>query len=167
MTHRELGEYIRHASVRPNLLHKAVHRQKVFKRAEQYRFEEIIIGEPKPIDLSHEELQTAAGTRIVGVPVSRGRVRGRAFVIESIEQAGQVQEGDILVARMTDIGWTPLFACIGGLVTELGAMFSHGATIAREYNLPCVVRCINATRIIRTGDIVIVDGTAGYIEKIT
>jgi pyruvate,water dikinase len=69
-----------------------------------------------------------------------------------------------LVTPYTDPSWTPLFLTAAGLVTEVGGLMTHGAVIAREYGLPAVVGVEQATRLIRDGQRIRVNGTAGYIE---
>ena len=75
-----------------------------------------------------------------------------------------LEEGDILVTAFTDPSWTPLFVSIKGLVTEVGGMMTHGAVIAREYGLPAVIGVENATRLIKDGERIRVNGTEGYVE---
>jgi rifampicin phosphotransferase len=75
-----------------------------------------------------------------------------------------VEPGEILVAPTTDPGWTPLFMTIGGLVTETGSPMAHGPTVAREYGIPAVICVRDATRLIRTGQVVSIDGAAGTVE---
>ena len=75
-----------------------------------------------------------------------------------------MEEGDILVTAFTDPSWTPLFVFIKGLVTEVGGLMTHGAVIAREYGLPAVVGVENATKLIKDGQRIRVNGTEGYIE---
>ncbi|MFL5744388.1 MAG: PEP-utilizing enzyme, partial [Niastella sp.] len=70
---------------------------------------------------------------------------------------------DILVTVFTDPSWTPLFVSVKGLVTEVGGLMTHGAVIAREYGLPAVVGVENATRLIKDGQRIRVNGTDGYI----
>ncbi len=72
--------------------------------------------------------------------------------------------GDILVTSFTDPSWSPLFVSISGLVTEVGGAMTHGAVIAREYGLPAVVGVENATRLIKDGQQIRVDGTDGYVD---
>ena len=72
--------------------------------------------------------------------------------------------GDILVTAYTDPSWTPVFVAIAGLVTEVGGLMTHGAVIAREYGLPAVVGVEHATRLIRDGQHIRVNGTDGYVE---
>ncbi|YCA45084.1 phosphoenolpyruvate synthase [Bacillus sp. JZ8] len=116
---------------------------------------EIIAGEYKRENLPSEA--------IVGLPVSSGVIEGRARVILNIEDA-DLEDGDILVTSFTDPSWTPLFVSIKGLVTEVGGLMTHGAVIAREYGLPAVVGVENATKLIKDGQRIRINGTDGYIE---
>lgn len=101
--------------------------------------------------------------KLQGTPLSRGKVVGIARVIESIEDAHKLQPGEIMVAGYTDIGWSPYYAVIGGLVTEVGSALSHGAVVAREYALPTVSNINLATVKIQTGDTLSVDGEDGTV----
>ncbi len=98
-----------------------------------------------------------------GVAASTGTVEGRARVVLSLEQAS-FEEGDILVTTFTDPSWTSVFVSIKGLVTEVGGMMTHGAVVAREYGLPAVVSVENATRLIKDGQMIRVNGTKGFVE---
>jgi rifampicin phosphotransferase len=100
---------------------------------------------------------------LVGLPVSAGAVEGRARVMEHMAE-GALRPGDVLVTAYTDPSWTPAFLTIAGLVTEVGGLMTHGAVIAREYGLPAVVGVERATHLIRDGQRIRVDGTAGYVE---
>ncbi|PCL93354.1 phosphoenolpyruvate synthase [Paenibacillus lautus] len=116
---------------------------------------EIIVGEYKRENIPAEA--------IVGLPVSSGVIEGRARVILNMEDA-DLEEGDILVTAFTDPSWTPLFVSIKGLITEVGGLMTHGAVIAREYGLPAVVGVENATKRIKDGQRIRVNGTEGYVE---
>lgn len=116
---------------------------------------EIIAGEYK-----RENLPAGA---IAGLAVSAGVIEGRARVILNMEDA-ELEEGDISVTSFTDPSWTPLFVSIKGLVTEVGGLMTHGAVIAREYGLPAVVGVENATKLIKDGQRIRVNGTEGYVE---
>ena len=70
-----------------------------------------------------------------------------------------------MITISTDIGWSPYFPLLGGVVTELGGLISHGAVVAREYGLPCVVGAEGATEAFKNGDIVLIDGGKGTITK--
>lgn len=100
---------------------------------------------------------------LAGVPVSSGIIEGRARVILRMEDA-DIEEGDILVTAYTDPSWTPVFISIKGLITEVGGMMTHGAVVAREYGLPAVVSVENATKLIKDGQRVRINGTEGYVE---
>ena len=103
------------------------------------------------------------GNRLVGLGTSPGIARGPVRVVRDLESAGSLRPGEILVARAVDPGWTPLFAVAGGLVLELGSQLSHGAVVAREYDLPMVVNVRAATHLLRTGQEVVVDGARGLV----
>jgi phosphoenolpyruvate synthase/pyruvate phosphate dikinase len=100
---------------------------------------------------------------LAGIPVSAGTVEGRARVILRMADA-VIEEGDILVTPFTDPSWTPVFISLKGLVTEVGGMMTHGAVVAREYGLPAVVGVENATRLIKDGQRIRVNGAEGYVE---
>jgi pyruvate,water dikinase len=99
------------------------------------------------------------------MPVSAGIIEGRARVILNLADA-ELEAGDILVTAFTDPSWTPLFVAIKGLVTEVGGLMTHGAVIAREYGLPAIVGVEHATRLIRDGERIRVNGTDGYVEML-
>lgn len=138
-------------------------RREALAYQETLRFPEVVVGhpQPEPIDLSGGDEKV-----VVGKPVSRGRVEGRVRVVKRLEEAESLKPGEILVAPITDVGWTPYFAVIGGLVTDVGSAVSHGAVVAREYGLPAVLNTRNATEILRTGERVVLDGDRGTIERL-
>lgn len=100
---------------------------------------------------------------LVGLGVSAGVVEGRARVVRAPADA-RLEPGDVLVTTGTDPSWTPVFVTIAGLVTEVGGSMTHGSVIAREYGLPAVVGVHEATRRIRDGQRIRVDGTTGLVE---
>jgi pyruvate,water dikinase len=98
-----------------------------------------------------------------GVAASAGMATGQARVILRAETDEHVQAGEILVAPFTDPGWTPYFVPAAGIVTDQGGLLSHGSIIAREYGIPAVVNVPAATRIIKTGQRLRVDGNRGLV----
>jgi pyruvate,water dikinase len=100
-----------------------------------------------------------------GIGGSPGMVSGRVKVMTSLKELGKFQEGEILVAPTTNPSWTPLFMMAKAVVTEVGGMLSHGAVVAREYQIPCVLGVRGATEILKDGDLVTVDGTKGVVYK--
>jgi pyruvate,water dikinase len=111
----------------------------------------------KPPGLSDEDY-------LSGISVSTGRIQGFARVIKDpTEVEGTLSESDILIIPFTDVGWTPLFPGVGGIVAETGGMLSHTAIIAREYAIPAVVSINKATDIINDGQPITVDGDTGKV----
>lgn len=159
LTFEELHEVVRTNKLDSQIINKRKDDYKFYEKLTPPRVitsdGEIIAGEYK-----RENLPANA---IVGLPVSSGVIEGRARVILNMENA-DLEDGDILVTSFTDPGWTPLFVSIKGLVTEVGGLMTHGAVIAREYGLPAVVGVDNATKLIKDGQRIRVDGTEGYIE---
>jgi rifampicin phosphotransferase len=103
-------------------------------------------------------------TVLSGIPIFPGRVTARARVMPHADEHAQVQAGEILVAPFTDPAWTPYFIPAVGVVIEQGGVLSHGSIIAREYGLPAVTNVASATRVIRTGDMIEVDGNRGQVR---
>jgi pyruvate,water dikinase len=99
-----------------------------------------------------------------GAPGSAGVVRGTARIIRSIAEADRLGPGDILVAQTTAPPWTPLFATVAAVVTDTGGALSHCAVVAREYGIPAVVGAAMASTVIRDGQTIEVDGTAGVVR---
>lgn len=109
---------------------------------------------------------TSTGPVLKGIPASRGTVTARVRVLRTLEEADSFQPGEVLVCAMTSPPWTPLFAIAAGVVTDSGAPLSHPAIAAREYGIPCVVGAKDASRKLRTGEIVRVDGAAGTVTRV-
>jgi len=108
--------------------------------------------------------QTAGNGVVKGAPGAMGIVEGTVRRLERLEDGDQLQPGEILVAPMTNIGWTPLFPRAAAIVTDLGAPLSHAAIVARELGIPAVVGCNDATMRLKTGDRVRVNGGQGVVE---
>jgi pyruvate,water dikinase len=104
-----------------------------------------------------------SATILRGQAASAGKIRGRARVIHTLEEAERLQSGEILVTVATMPPWTPLLAIASGVVTNTGGILSHAAIIAREYGIPAVVATRTATEIIGDGQLLEVDGSAGVV----
>ncbi len=100
---------------------------------------------------------------IKGFPGASGVVTGRVRVIFDSDCVEELLSGEILVAPATNIGWTVVFPRAAAIITDIGAPLSHAAIVAREFGIPAVVGCGNATTILKTGDIVTVDGARGIV----
>jgi len=158
LTHEELGELLRG---RRELGDVATSRRKVLDYQMPLHFPQVFKDRPEPLSLEATEGDDGA---LIGKPVSRGVVTGRARVVETLEEAAALQTGEILIAPITDVGWTPYFSLIAGLATDVGSAVSHGAVVAREYGLPAVVNLRVATSRFQTGDLVTLDGDRGTLE---
>jgi pyruvate,water dikinase len=102
---------------------------------------------------------------VSGTPASAGRAAGAVRVIRGPDEFDELQSGEILVAPLTAPAWTPLFNRAAGVVTDVGSLASHASIIAREYGIPAVVGCGDATARLRTGMLVTVDGSTGNVER--
>ena len=98
-----------------------------------------------------------------GLVACAGSVSGRAAVITSLADIGLVKEGDVLVTPQTDPGWSPVFPLLRGLVVENGGLLSHGAILAREFGVPCIVGLPGITSRVKTGDWIELDGATGRV----
>lgn len=101
---------------------------------------------------------------VSGTPASPGRATGLVRVIRGPHQFDELQLGEILVAPLTAPAWTPLFTRAAAVVTDIGSPAAHASIIAREYGIPAVVGCGDATARLRTGMRVLVDGSTGNVE---
>lgn len=100
---------------------------------------------------------------LLGSPVSSGVVKGKARIM-MLPNEGTLQTNEILVCPATDPSWTPLFQIASGLVMEIGGMMTHGGVVAREHGIPAVVSVADATTIIKTGQLIRVNGNTGLVE---
>jgi pyruvate, water dikinase len=98
-----------------------------------------------------------------GFAASPGVAEGVARVVRSVDEIAQVREGDILICTVTAPSWAPIFGKIRAAVSDIGGTMSHAAIVAREYGMPAVVGTGHGTKLIRTGQRVRVDGTAGRV----
>jgi pyruvate,water dikinase len=101
---------------------------------------------------------------VSGTPASPGRATGLVRVVRGPRDFDQLQQGEILVAPLTAPAWTPLFTRAAAVVTDVGSLASHASIVAREYGIPAVVGCGDATARLRTGMCVTVDGSTGNVE---
>ena len=159
LTFQELHDVVRTNQVDDQLIRQ---RKDAFRSYQALTPPRVLTSDGEAVAGSYRREDMPAGA-LVGLPVSAGTVEGRARVVLDMAEA-DLEPGDILVTAYTDPSWTPLFVAIGGLVTEVGGLMTHGAVIAREYGLPAVVGVEHATRLIGDGQRIRVHGTDGYVE---
>ena len=98
-----------------------------------------------------------------GVPASPGITKGKAKIIFSPAEVSNFDNGDILVAPLTNPQYTVAILKAAAIVTDIGGILSHPAIVAREMGIPCVTGTDNATKILKNGEEIIVDGNEGVI----
>ena len=139
----------------------------VCQRKEQYNHYKKL-STPRVLTSDGEEIKSGYKRENIpegalqGIPVSAGVIEGIARVITDPSDAS-LNKGEILVAPFTDPGWTPLFINAAGLVMEIGGLLTHGTVVAREYGIPAVVGVSDATKTIKTGQKIRVDGNNGFV----
>ncbi|MCX8022451.1 MAG: PEP-utilizing enzyme [Syntrophorhabdaceae bacterium] len=111
-------------------------------------------------------VETKDITEIKGFASSTGITEGPARVLKLLEDVVQLQPGEIMVAPCTNPSWAPVFTKIKAAVTDIGGLTSHAAIVSREYGLPAVTGTGIATSVIKTGDIIRVDGSTGTVTII-
>lgn len=160
---REIKELI--ANRDGKIVAKAIRRQKMFPRLNELKFPEITFGVPRPVSFTEINNGPVSKGDVIarGVPVCGGAITGRACVCKSFADVHMIQKGDILVTFGTDIGWSPYFPILGGVCTEIGGLISHGAVVAREYGLPCIVSASFATHKIKHGQMITLNADDGTI----
>jgi pyruvate,water dikinase len=159
LTFHELHDVVRTHQVDDELIQQ---RKDAFRSYQAFTPPRVLTSDGEVVAGAYRRDDLPLGA-LIGVPVSAGIVEGRARVIHDMAEA-DLEPGDILVTAYTDPSWTPVFVAIAGLVTEVGGLMTHGAVIAREYGLPAVVSVERATRLIRDGQRIRVNGTDGYVE---
>jgi phosphohistidine swiveling domain-containing protein/glycerol-3-phosphate acyltransferase PlsY len=122
----------------------------------------LVYGKPQAIAWQTPAISSAQ--RIQGIGSSPGQIEGVIQVITNLQQSDRIDRQTIIVVPYTDAGWSPLLARAGGLISEVGGRLSHGAIIAREYNIPAVMDVDHATQLFHNGQLVRLDGQTGTIE---
>ena len=157
LTHTEIGQLI---SGDATLLPLAIRRRKAHAIQEELSFDDTYIGKPVPDVFDVEETNGV----LKGVPVSNGECEGIVHIVHSADDANSLKKGEIMVARFTDIGWSPYYSIVNGLITEIGSSLSHGAVVAREYDLPAIVNVKGATKLLKNGDHIRMNASKGTVS---
>jgi len=116
-------------------------------------------GAPLP-EPSPESAETVL---VRGLGAGPGVASGPVAILESLAEAGRFRDGDVLVTRMTAPDWVPLMRRAAAIATDSGGMTCHAAIVSRELGIPCVVGTQDATRTLRDGEVVTVDGARGVV----
>ncbi|BDB39646.1 PEP-utilizing enzyme [Mycobacterium kiyosense] len=127
----------------------------------QVALPETWLGTPAEIPLGALELRDVS--EVTGLGASPGIVEGRVRVVLDSADDVDIDNGDILVCPTTDPSWVSLMTVAAAVVIDIGAAVSHGAIVARELGVPCVIGTSSGTRDLRDGDLVRVDGSTGVV----
>ncbi|XP_050541906.1 prodigiosin synthesizing transferase PigC-like isoform X3 [Daktulosphaira vitifoliae] len=146
------------------IVYKALMRKKMWPKLSHYQFEDVNIGFPIYKLPNSIHYLDSNSTRFSGCPIYPGHITNRACILESVDQAEHLKSGDILIVKSIDVAWSIYFPIISGLVTEIGGIISHGAVVAREYRVPCIVGVTGVTKSFKTGDMVILDSENGFLQ---
>lgn len=122
-------------------------------------------GTPQPTVIRDADDSSGDDVVLTGIAAGSGVVEGPVRVIHD-PAVVEVEPGEILVAPTTDPSWASIMFVSSALVVDIGSVLSHAAVVARELGLPCVVNTRTGTRMLRDGDLVRVDGTAGTVQLI-
>lgn len=143
--------------VEPAATQRLVEKRRVdMERHAGTRLPSIIFGDAPPPAYRDDQ------HRLQGTATSRGYYTGPVRVVRGLGDFDRVLPGDVLAVPFTDVGWTPLFAKAGAVISESGGILSHSSIIAREYGIPAVVSVPGACDL-ADGTIVAVDGFSGTI----
>jgi phosphohistidine swiveling domain-containing protein len=146
----------------PELAERARRRQARLRAARRIPLAHVIRSDD--LDAIGRVPPPGAGAReLAGQSVSSGVAQGRARVVHGLDEARDLEAGQVLVAANADPSWTPLFFVAGALVLEQGGLLSHPAIVARELGLPALVNVAHATRLIRDGEEILVDADQGRV----
>lgn len=159
--HLSIDELIALSSGDAEVAERVDERRDAHRRAASLDSARVLTSDGEAVVAKHHDADAPQGA-LLGVSASAGVAEGVVRVI-SDPAAETLHPGEILVAAYTDPGWTPLFPVAGALVMEVGGQMTHGSVVAREYGIPAVVCVPGATRLLKTGDRVRVDGDHGWV----
>ncbi|GAA2913030.1 hypothetical protein GCM10020221_05930 [Streptomyces thioluteus] len=134
--------------------------------AERGRRRAAVLRDYSPVPPELLAVLDSGDAGISGIAAARGTATGPVRIIRGPAEFHRMTEGDVLVCPYTNPGWTPLFRLARAVVTDTGGLGSHAAVVAREYGIPAVMGSVNATRTLRDGQYVRVDGTAGTVTAV-
>tara|TARA_R110000782_G_scaffold270464_1_gene371420 strand:+ start:8913 stop:11435 length:2523 start_codon:yes stop_codon:yes gene_type:complete len=106
------------------------------------------------------------GCDLAGIGGAPGQATGPVRLVHNMRELSEVKPGEIIVTQAIDPAWTPVFGIVGGVISEEGGMLSHATVLGREYGLPVVIGALGATTLLQTGEIVMVNGSAGTVHRV-
>jgi len=149
---------------RLDLTLKVQGRRASYELCRELHFNDLMHGKPFPI--FQQKSNSSNENEWQGVPVSPGMATGIVKVVKTTSDAANLEPDNILVSSFTDIGWTPYYSVVKGLLTEMGSPLSHGAVVAREYGLPAVVGVPGICSELKDGDRIELNGLLGLVRRL-
>jgi pyruvate,water dikinase len=163
----EVDEIIRQiegSSVTVNLKEIVNLRKKQYLEFKDKEIDDVFFTEGDPyLSLPSKSLENNGLISLNGEGCSPGIIKGKVKILDSFD-IPEDEEYEIIVTKHTDPGWTPLFGLCKGLIVEHGGLLSHAAIISRELNLPCVIGIRDATKNLKDGQIVTINGYTGEVK---
>ncbi|MEM0359951.1 MAG: PEP/pyruvate-binding domain-containing protein [Candidatus Diapherotrites archaeon] len=102
---------------------------------------------------------------IDGLAASPGIAVGSIRIVPTVKEIERVKEGDILVTKMTNPDWVPVMKKASGIITDEGGTTCHAAIVSRELGIPCIVGAIDATKKLKDGQTVTLNGYKGFVYE--
>jgi len=160
--HLVAGEFV--TGPVPDVRDRVAFRRALAAEYEAFDLPVLFVGNPDAIVAPTDRGRDDDARPLGGLGVSPGVVEGTARVVIDPATSEPLEPGEILVCAATDPSWVGHFLVAGALVIDVGGPMSHGAIVARELGVPCVINTVDGTSRLRSGDTVRVDGTAGSVE---
>ncbi|GBE20649.1 phosphoenolpyruvate synthase [archaeon BMS3Abin17] len=113
-----------------------------------------------------EIIEEEVSDQIKGIVVMEGMVKGKVKIILKYEDTYKVERGDIIVTSMTTPDYIQAMDKAAAFITDEGGITCHAAIVAREFKKPCIIGTKNATKVLKDGDLVLVNGETGVVERI-
>jgi len=127
---------------------------------------ETVFSEKGEVEEEEEmEVTTEKKVLVQGLPASPGIAIGKAHVILDVNKISEFKEGEILVTTMTTPDWVPAMKKAAAIVTDEGGFTAHAAIVSRELGIPCIVGSGNATKVLKTGQLITVDAKRGVVYE--
>lgn len=166
LTQKEIFDFVNETAIRIDLKKLVENRKEEYTKFETKNLPERIkateaISDNTIFDLPDETINNA--TSLQGIGCCAGIVRGKVCVVNSPQEIDSLNN-NILVTASTDPGWVVLFPSASAIVVERGSLLSHSAIVSREMGIPCVVGVKNLLNILKTGDLIEIDGAKGTVK---
>ncbi|MBL1209791.1 glycerol-3-phosphate acyltransferase [Geminocystis sp. GBBB08] len=165
LTLGEITNYIEEKNHNINLMELIQERQFQWQESKNITsIPYLIYGKAPQMNLISKYTPISTSSNFTGIGASAGIIEGKIKIVSTLAQANNINRETIIVVPYTDSGWTTILAQAGGIIAEVGGKLSHGAIIAREYEIPAVMDIHHATQIFQDGQLVRLNGSKGTVQ---